>query len=319
VYNYNAYNLGISSVLPLPELEPSAEAAADVVIQLGQIEWSPEFDSAYEDEPVFAAESNVVHFFWSELGKFSVIDGCRIVIDPVAGVEERLLRLPLLGAVFAVLLHQRKRLVLHASAISIDGGAVLFLGQKGQGKSTTAATLFGRGHQMIADDIVAVSVDAMGQPTVAPAYPQFKLYPEAAACAVGGGALTKLAEGYQKYGRRITDRFVQHPVPLDRIYVLRTKTETSINLLDPQSALLALMSNSYVARFGKRLLGTEPASLHLQQCARVMRHVPVYNLERPMSLTDLHLVAGLIEEHVESYLPEFRASLQKNSKRITAI
>ena len=172
---------------------------------------------------------------------------------------------------------------------------------------------------MIADDIVAVSLDAMGQPTVAPAYPQFKLYPEAA-CSFSGGDLAKLAEGYQKYGRRITDRFAQRLVSIDRIYLLRTRIETRISRLDPQSTLLALIANSYVARFGRRLLGGEQASLHLQQCARLMRHVPVYHLERPNSLTDLQLVAGLIEEHGKSRsTPEFpHNSAKEVSKRITA-
>ena len=297
MYNYNAYNLGICSALPLPELESSAGVIADVSIELGHIDWSPRFDSACDDEPRFECDGNVAYFFWSVVGKFSVTNGSRIVVDPIDGVEERLIRLPLLGAVLATLLHQRGYLVLHASAVSIADGAVLFLGQKGQGKSTTAATLFGLGHKMIADDIVALSITETGRPAAAPGYPQFKLYPEAAAQSLGDNpkVLVQLADGYEKYGRRVNERFAKRNVPLDRIYVLRHGPRAKVTRLDPQAALLALISNSYVARFGKQLLSGEQASLHLQQCARVMRNASMYLLERPNSLTDLHSIARLIE------------------------
>jgi HPr kinase/phosphorylase len=49
---------------------------------------------------------------------------------------------------------------LHASAVAIDGRAVLFLGPSGSGKSGLALTLMGFGAQLVADD--AVWVRALG-------------------------------------------------------------------------------------------------------------------------------------------------------------
>src|SRR5262245_9408047 len=123
VHNYHAYNLGISSAIPLPELQASAEVAADVTIRIGEIGWSPP-QSTGSAELCFVMARGEAYFYWEQLGKFRVSGGHEIVIDPLPGVEERLLRLPLLGTVIAVLLHQRGWLVLHASAISIDGEAV---------------------------------------------------------------------------------------------------------------------------------------------------------------------------------------------------
>src|SRR6185369_4316737 len=106
MFNYSAYNIGINSCLPLPELRASVEAAPDVTIRLGKIDWVPPIRTRV-DEPCFEVGEREAHFFWAQLGKFRVRSGTEIVIDPCDGVEERMLRLPLLGTVLAVLLQMR--------------------------------------------------------------------------------------------------------------------------------------------------------------------------------------------------------------------
>lgn len=46
--------------------------------------------------------------------------------------------------------------VWHASAVAIGDRAVALVGASGAGKSTLAATLIGRGHELLADDVVAL-------------------------------------------------------------------------------------------------------------------------------------------------------------------
>lgn len=58
--------------------------------------------------------------------------------------------------VLAFVLRCRGTLVLHASAVAIDGCAVLFCGEAGSGKSTNAAALVGAGHHLLSDDILAL-------------------------------------------------------------------------------------------------------------------------------------------------------------------
>jgi len=301
VYNYSAYNLRISSELALPELQSSAPGFADVTIRFGNVDWAPTLSAFSQDEMCFEVASGDAHFYWASLGKFRVRAGTAILIDPLPGVEECLLRLPLLGTVLAVLLHQRGYLVLHASAVAVNGESIIFLGNKGWGKSTMAATLYGRGHELLADDVVAVDVGDSGRPMVMPGFPQFKLYPEALMASLGDDfeALPELADGYEKRGRPASDRFAQQPLPLRSVYGLGSGPVSTLKALESQSALLLLITNSYMARFGKQLLHGEEAATHLRQCASVVRQVSVYRLERPCALSLLPAVAQLVEEHLQ--------------------
>ncbi len=300
MYNYNAYNIGISSELPLPELQTSVEVATDVTIRFGRVTWSPPLGSMTADEPCFKIATDEAHFFWPLLGKFRVRDGTEIIIDPCAGVEERLLRLPLLGTLLAVLLHQRGSLVLHASAVAIDGEAIIFVGNKGYGKSTMAATLYGRGHQLLSDDVVALAMEGPGRPMVIPGFPQFKLYPEVVSLALGDdpSSLRELADGYEKCGRRVSDRFAQQALPLKSIYELGRGPVPTVRQLDSQGGLLTLIANSYMARFGRQLLNGAEASVHLRKCTKLMMQANIYRLERPSSLSLLPSIAQLVEEHL---------------------
>jgi hypothetical protein len=70
-----------------------------------------------------------------------------------------------------LLLFADEVLCLHASAIVHDGGAVLFVGDSGRGKSTLAARLRAR---RLADDIVPCTL-VDGRPHALPRFPQVKL------------------------------------------------------------------------------------------------------------------------------------------------
>src|SRR5690606_16473868 len=83
--------------------------------------------------------------------------------------------LPLFGPVMACLLHRQGLLVLHGSAVVIDGEAHAFLGDKGSGKSTTAAALIAAGLPLVADDVVALDRLEDGRLAVRAAFPAMKL------------------------------------------------------------------------------------------------------------------------------------------------
>jgi hypothetical protein len=297
---YWAYGLGIHSALLLPELVAVAKVHVDVVIRLGKVE-HPRSDRCSAGS-CFHPSDREAFFFWEGIGSFLVKDGVEITMEPSSGIDERLIRLPLLGTILAVLLHQRGLMVLHGSAVAIGGEVVAFVGPKGRGKSTTAAMLYGRGHRLMADDILAVSICDGHEPEVIPGFPQFRLWPEAAACLLGKESefLPHLVSGYDKRSRRLGDDFSQTPVRLGGICALEEGPTMRLTPLAPQDALIQLIANTYVARFGRQLLTGDNARSHLRHCTNLAGQVPVYRLERPNSLAVLAATAQMVEEHMRS-------------------
>ena len=300
MHSYVAFGLGIRSALPLPELVPK-EAAADVAVRVGRAHRLPPeaisvetpFRGAY-----FQATQEEAYLFWEKVGSFSVRNGCEIIVEPAPGVEERVLRHFILGFALTVLLQQRGRLVLHASAVTVDSGVVAFLGGPGWGKSTMAAAMYARGHSIVADDVTAVRADK-AHPVVHPGFPQLKLWPEAA-IAVGDvpERLPRVEPSVEKRARRATHQFSPDPLPLRCIYVLAESETQEIDTLSSQEALVELIRHSHATRF-LRVVG---ASSHFLQCSNVVNNVTVRGLKRPRSLASLSDLAQLVEKDLAKAL-----------------
>jgi hypothetical protein len=299
MYFYTAFGLKIQSAVYLPELIPIAETIPDLKIQWGKVDRAP-MTNYYGGMDIYTTPEFAA-FFWDEVGAIAICEGREVIIDPLPGVEERLLRLPLLGIAFAVVLHHRGFFELHGSAVEIDGQAAVFMAGKGWGKSTLAATLYSRGHHLITDDLVAIRFE-QGKPVVVPAFPQLKLLPDAAAFALGDDPdqLPCLAAGYEKRARLGLDRFAQKPLPLKGIYLLDKGKELALQPLKPQEATRQLVANSFIARCARSLLEGDSAIKHFQDCMNLMKHVPIYRLERPHALELVPAIAQLIEENISS-------------------
>jgi hypothetical protein len=301
MYSYTSYGLGISSMLPLPELLPAAQAIdSDILIRLGPVERSA--PQTGEDGSYFHLSADESFLFWETAGKFLVRGGREIIIDPNPDVPEQTLRLPLLGTVLAAAIQQRGLLGLHASAVSIDGQAVAFIGYRGQGKSTMAAALVSRGHQLLADDLVVLDnlVDC-GRPRILPAFPQLKLFPEAAAASLGDNPdqLPRLIKGFEKRSRRITEPFSTDPVELKKIFFLETDTEFGIEPIKPQEAVINYIRHSYVVRIFRECMEVPTAVKNLKQCSILADNVTAYRLKRPRALCALQDVASMVEKELE--------------------
>jgi energy-coupling factor transporter ATP-binding protein EcfA2 len=293
MYSYKAYGLEIHSELPLPELIGAQQADADVTVKFQALPNSPfGQDDAYHS---YQLTDDGLYLFWQNVGTFLIREGSEILIDSAPEADHSRLRLFILGAAIGTILCQRGFLVLHASAIAISGQAVIFIGHKGQGKSTLAATLHKRGHSLLADDVVALTIPDSGIPVVHSAFPQLKLWPDAVA-SLGDdpNTLPYLVPHLEKRDRRIVQGFIEHPVPLQQIYVLGKGELVEIETLPPQDLLGYLIQHSYIARFGETLLQAH-RMMHFRQITQLAQRVPIHRLSRPPELSLLSTTAQLIE------------------------
>ncbi|MBW4557539.1 MAG: hypothetical protein KME59_16680 [Trichormus sp. ATA11-4-KO1] len=284
---YQAYNLSIASELLLPELiEIEKEGNPDVIVRFGKPEdiTNVEFDRGSKFRGDVA-----------EVGMFLVQKGCEITIAPEPGVDEALLCTILLGPILSILLRQRGLLVLHASCVDINNKAVAFMGGSGWGKSTLATAFHTSGFDVLSDDVMPIQIDS-GQPIVFPAYPQFKLWPEAAA-SLGQDteSLSPIHQNAPKLGYKFARGFQQNPLPLQRIYVLARGDEHEITELQPQDAFVELVRHT---RAMSLVTEQEFLTSHMRLCTELVKKVDFCRFTRKPSLADLPDLVKLIENDV---------------------
>jgi hypothetical protein len=315
---YFAYGMVISSELELPELVPAIEGPADLTIRIGEIDWSPS-ESPRAGNCVVKVNVGEIHFCWPGVGKFLARGGYEIVLEPLEGVEECVLRLFLLGAVLAGALHQQGLLLLHASAVRIGDNSVVFMGEKGHGKSTLAAALQicpNNNYDLLADDIVALKVTGKSTSFVIPGFPQLKLWPDAiASFGIQSEELSVLHPELSKRAYSSVSSFTIHPVVLKTIYVLAWGERASIEPLSRREAFIELARYSYL---GHHVRATGFAVRQFDKCTLVANSVPIARLVRPPSIDLLPIVAKLVVDDMagntvlESNPPDKINSLMKS-------
>ena len=296
MYSYIAYGLSISSELPLPELVP-CEQVADVVIRLGRIERLPT-NLDYTGIRYWSISADRYYYYLEGVGTFLVQKGREIVVDPEKDVGEQILRAHLLSWILGVLLHQRGLLVLHASAVMVNGVSVAFLGRSGWGKSTTAAALHKCGYHIVADDIVALEVRDAACPLIYPAFPRIKLCSDAAISL--GVDFEKLTIFDPQDDRReyfVPHEFLATPLSLKRMYVLAEGTPLEIEVLGFHEAFEGLVDHSH-ATVLSLLRVTDTMASHFYQCWKLLASVPICRLKRQFSLSTLPKLTKLIEEDI---------------------
>jgi hypothetical protein len=284
---YTAYHLCIHSEIPLLETMATT-GAADVTVRLGGLE-------AIARDSVDGGQQFLGYMPGS--GKFLIRAGEEIIIDPDPETSMEALRAIVLGPAMSVILRQRGRLVLHASAVVIEDRAIAFMGGSGWGKSTLANAFHQAGHALLTDDVLAVNLQTT-PPLIYPAFPQQRLWSTAATAL--GHQVTDLAPLHDQtpklaYGCDLG--FCQEPRPLHHLYVLAKGPEHSITPLTPQTAFTEITRHTR----GVAILKTpEFVSSHLHQCTQLLKTTPVFRFTRKPSLADLPTLVAMVKAHLEA-------------------
>jgi hypothetical protein len=284
MYRYSAFSLTIDSELELPELA-GGEGEPDVAIRLGSV--------TRQREP--ATIVNEVGFVLG-IGRFQVKCGREIVVDPLPAADLCVLRSLLQGRLMTCLLRQRGYLPLHVSGVAIEGQGVLFMGESGAGKSTTAAAFYARGHKVLTDDIGAVRV-AGGSVELRTAWSGLRLLDDA----------RKIIQHAAPSGFQ-DDKHVFHlerpecaaPFLVKRIYSLDYPTvgdhlTVRTDAILGSWAVALLNSHSFLRPWRA---GNELLRINLHRSASIASVVPLRRLVRPQSLDSLPELVDLVEKDV---------------------
>ena len=241
--------------------------------------------------------------------RFLYCDGCQFVLDSLGSrlwvtyppsLSAEYVDMYLLGPILGYLLRLRGVVCLHASAVAVDGEALVLVGTNGVGKSTTAAAFARSGHAILADDIVALVDDQEGF-HVHPAFPMLRLWDDSAAALYGScDALPLIARDWDKRFLDVRPQFSNGALPLGAIYLLGERTHDPrapwFEAVTGHAALMALVSNTY-------------STLLLDQVRRVReldvlhRVATTTRLQRVFALND----AGQLARFCSAIIDDFRA------------
>ncbi len=201
----------------------------------------------------------------------------RVECHSVSSAEPELLSLLARGALMAFVLGLKGSCVLHASAVEVDGGSVVFVGGSGMGKSTLAGLACRDGARFVSDDLVHISAGAE------PSW-------------VGGASELRLRMGSSPLADRVGDQWSQRTTIDDRLGLKPPMTLMAegklgaIVIPDPsrvEPALSFHRLNPFDATFAlsafPRMLWTLPETLKVQfdGVARLANSVPVFRVQVP--------------------------------------
>jgi hypothetical protein len=247
------------------------------------------------------AETGETLCVFAGVGRYLVREGRSIVVEPDPSADFDVVRHLLLGPVLAQLLWQRDVFTLHASVVGfpvVDGHSYsAFVGVSGEGKSTTAAALEASGHPLVCDDVAALvrREDAF---YVLPAFPRIRLYADSVESVGDDPARHPLVHSLIDKRSKSVTRFMAEPILLDRLYVLATGNQFSIDPLAPREAVIEMLRHTYYAHQYAPLYGFKQ---HLEHAARVAERVATFRLTRPKDLARLPELVGLLDAHALSH------------------
>lgn len=292
---HRAFGLTVSTDIELPEL-PRAERTSpkevDVVIERGTVDRPTEVDSA----TVFHYESSDEYQLLYPAADVLIKGGRQIVVDPAQDTPCEIIRHLVLGPAFNYLLHQRNVLVLHASVVSIDGTAVAFAGDSGQGKTTTASMFLRDGHHVLSDDVAAITFES-GSPVVRSGYPSIKLDPALVEqFDLDVEEPSQICQKRDRHFHGLCHDQPSEPIPLKRVYLLQDGDTVEIASIPSEEQLMELIRNTYIVAI---LGGNGEASGNFSQCATLKRTVDVRELHRPRKLDMLSDVVNAVTADIK--------------------
>ena len=231
-----------------------------------------------------------------DVARFLLSAGREIAFEPEADADVDDIPIFILGTVFGILLHQREQIVLHASAVRVNGKAVLFCGASGAGKSTMAAALAQRGYPLVTDDICAIAaVD--GTPMVHPDGRQLKLWAQAIerlelADSRGERVRSRLEKFYVEPAESFSE-----PLPLGAVYALREARPPhapGIERPNVVDAALILRRNAYrpllVNRMGQK-------ANYFHAATTIANVTGIFHLTRPLDFAAMPKGVAWLERH----------------------
>jgi hypothetical protein len=294
-HNYCVAGLSLSSELELPGLVGTAPVLRpDVVICRRPV--LAALDGVTASGPTWQIAGDRFLLCIPGIARFLMTGGCEIAVETENGTSEDEAAPFICGTVFGILLHQRRHIALHASAVEVSGKAVLFCGPSGAGKSTISAALTRRGYPLISDDLCGITVAET--PMVHPDGRQLRLWEQAiVGLELGANRGAPVRPPLQKYYVEPANS-ASSALPIGAVYALREARpprEPGIERPNAIDAALLLRRNAYrpalIARTGQK------AEYFKAAAAIADASAGIFYLTWPLDFAAIPEVISWLEDH----------------------
>lgn len=283
---FRAYHLLIEADLDLRL--PRASGTPDIVIKAGVIAERATYQTNIHRKGIkakFCNDDLGAVLDWPGIAKFVAIDGQQLIYQRYT-TDDDVFRLFVLSEALGLVLFQRGVFLLHGSAVKIDQKAIVFLGQPGAGKSTTAAAFVKAGFTILSDDMTAIGFDNEQKAVVWPGFPEIKIWQSTVQnLGFDTNLLEPAFEGHHKYLlRQAEDTFPVKPLPLQQIFIVKGPHSKKTGFIKKIEAPLELLRHFPLP---VRMLQSENLQKHFKDCLQIAASAPIEAIKRPKNFEAL--------------------------------
>lgn len=302
MWYYEAFGLQICSDIELLQLTPAVVTTTEINIKLGDVPLDLEGD--YIDYHWIKIKGNEVLFTVLDVASYHIKNGNTITIQlEKNNVSENmaLVQMYLMGTAMGALLIQRGIVPLHGSCVrKSDGTTVLFTGESGAGKSTTAAYFVSEDWRIMSDDVTPVQIK-FDTVMAYPSFPQQKLWDDAVERHVLDSKKAKLLwekDERQKFAMHSVADFYDKKERLDCVIQLIPKEQNEITYREVFGVEKAILLREHTYR---NFLYADNTSkqIHFQQCAKMAEKLKVFQIFRPIGKVTERQIFETIEHILE--------------------
>lgn len=314
---FRIFDITVCSGFPLPELPQLSgqDFALTVVLGTGDPDQfdSQGFKTAFEwrdyDDRVVCwcdRKGDEYLYVFPQNATFHITSDKRITCFLAPESSMQMLRHLLLNQIIPRYLATQGRLVLHASAVTLENGkSVAFLGNSGFGKSTLVSSFHRHGAQLINDDCILLECGDKGV-TVIGGLVGIRLFPDSVNAvfteASGFSNYTPYTDKQQLFLQQDVGDKAPEPRVLDAMFLLNDPQESSVDdiSIQPVSGGAAMMGMIYSA------FSLDPADRKMLVAnfnnvgQAISDRMSIYSLQYPRVHEQLAQVRAAVIKQVES-------------------
>ncbi len=292
---FRAFGLNVQCELPgarLFGMAPINGSRPDAVIRTGSV--PRQLARSHYEDSYLSVTDRCLLLKIKGVARYLISNGNEITVEIETDARDGDVATFAFGSAMGALLYQRGILALHGSAVCTARGAAIFCGEKGAGKSTTAAALAGRGWEFMSDDVCAVHLEK-GNPVLYPGLARAKLSEDSYAHIYKQSPKDPpISPILKKYGAFYANR--REPAPLYVICVLETSGARPYIEPIRGAERLSTLSKHIYRPLMHRLM-EEPAR-RFRHYALVAAAAKALRVFRPIDYTQLDEFLGLLEKEV---------------------